>query len=570
MRLSWLGWSLGLVGFLAAGCVVENAADDPADGGTAGTAGSGGGTTIDAGNPCGDVTADGMCVDPSTIRTCIITDTANEPPRLVETTCSPGRGCQEINGVAQCVVLGECVDGDVVCSFDGKWVRRCQSGAYVDEACDTDNGYKCAPGSPGEPAGCKFVPSSTGGNMGPTIRGRVKYEYRPTRADNLGWGDIDTIDVIDLYVTIFDNGEFIGAALSGWNPETQEYTGDGTFIAEMIREPVGPTQVWVWPMVFNYKTGLPMMAVAKLANTDVIDNAREANEYWAWGYDVPAGSTDIGEWTIKESEGSGALHIFAWTDAGLLRTQSGISDDQQSVVVYWNPAMQTPSCGACFCGPQCGGAQLQYGTSAEEVDYYDSWMAIGGPPDDGSTQWAKAVISHEFGHYVMNNYSLSPGEGGPHYVGQASKPGLAYSEAWATSFAATNVGTPVYVDEQYGSFFYVDISKYEYSSGSLAMPDPNGGIDQHLNENVAAGMIWKLWVDGAQDADGRGLGDPKIFGTLTTGNLVNGTYNRGYEKVDLVDFFDAAICSGNATDADVSAVCATTGFPYNPADKPCQ
>jgi hypothetical protein len=180
----------------------------------------------------------------------------------------------------------------------------------------------------------------------------------------------------------------------------------------------------------------------------------------------------------------------------------------------------------------------------------------------------------------MANNSLSPGEGGPHYLGQPSKPGLAYSEAWATAFGQSNISSPIYVDQQEGTFFWVDISKYTYSNGSLQKCDPEGPIDQFVNENVAAGMIWKLWAYqpgqtpdtesvAVEDAQGQALGSDKIFKTLTYPALVNGTLNRGYSKVDTVDFLDAAFCSGSATDAQLKAVCDTAGFPYDPANRKC-
>ena len=145
-----------------------------------------------------------------------------------------------------------------------------------------------------------------------------------------------------------------------------------------------------------------------------------------------------------------------------------------------------------------------------------------------------------------------------------------YSEAWATGFGCTNIDAPTYVDEQSGTFFWVDISKYTYSGGGLAMPDPDGPIDQYVNENVGAGMLWKLFKDQSYDPDGRGLGDEKVFSALTYEKLVDGTYNRGYQTVDLIDFFDSAICSGAASEADVNAVVQTSGFPYDSENRPCQ
>lgn len=607
--MRWIGWSLGLVGVLGllAACTVKSSDDNPAGtGGEAGTGGdggsgatggggTGGGTGGDGGSAgaangaCGDISVNGACADDHTLKTCVIPETDDplkDPEYVVTKTCDSGTSCTVINGLAQCKLLGECSTGDISCSYDGTKVRTCEgtdaAAHWVDSPCDVANGEKCIVPKPGEPAKCQIVPSNSGGN-GPRITGNVKFEYH--NVDKNGWGPTEVQDAMDVYVAIFDNGEMIGKALSGYDPDLagtgNEYKYDGSFKADLTREPTDATEIWVWPMAFNYDTGQPLMAIAKLANTDVMSNAEEANEYWAFGTTVgdlgktvDGTVTNVGDWTIRESEGSGALHIYKWIDYGLLRTAAGMPGNQASLIVYWNPPTGTPSCGACFCGPNCGGGQVKYGTGDADVDHYDSWIALGGPSDDGSTEWARAVVSHEFGHYVMMNYSVSPGEGGPHFVGEASKPGLAYSEAWATAFGMTNVQSPIYVDQQSGTFFWVDISKYTYSGGDLEMPDPNGPIDQYINENVGAGMIWKLWVQQGsavdQDPDGRGLGEAGIYATLTNPQLVDGTYNRGYYKVDLVDFFDSAICSGSATADDITSVTEQTGYPYNPADKPCQ
>ncbi|MFW5741387.1 MAG: hypothetical protein ACOC1F_13585 [Myxococcota bacterium] len=531
MRLNTLGWTLGLAGLLAVGCTIQQVTDDDdGNAGAGGEAGTGGGTAGTGGaedNPCGDVPLGGECVDDSTIRACLQPDglASDEPPRIVETTCPPGRTCRMgINGAERCVRT--CVSSGV----DATWSNA---------PCPEDE--KCVP-HPSKPASCQYVPSSSGGAIPATLAGRIMYEYRGVREDNLGWSEVRTADAFDMYVTIFDDGEFIGAAITGWDAASEQYTDDrGSFVAVLKRELKGPTEVWAWPLVFNYTTGKPLMAVAKLKNTDVMANADEAHEYWAWGIDIDPTTTDFGTWTITEDQYSGAIRIFSWIDYGLLRTSNAINDDQMSVAVFWDPNVGTPSCGACFCGPACGGAELRYGETDAEIDYYDTWIALGGPSSDGQTEWASSVVSHELGHYVMHNYSLSPGEGGPHYVNAPSRPGLAYSEAWATAFGSTNVGSPIYVDEQSGTFFWVDISKYTYSGGPLQMPDPDGPIDQYINENVGAGMIWKMFVDQSMDADGLGMGDGGVFNVLTHDKLVDGTYNRGYHKVDLVDFFDAAI-----------------------------
>lgn len=136
------------------------------------------------------------------------------------------------------------------------------------------------------------------------------------------------------------------------------------------------------------------------------------------------------------------------------------------------------------------------------------------------------------------------------------------------------IGTPIYFTNQQGSFWWLDISKGTLDDGTeLPLPDPEGGIDQDVNENVVAGMMFKLWALQGEgmptDPNGRGLGDTNIFNIFTFGKLVDGTFNRGYAKVDVVDYFDAALCSGNATEDDISAIIQTTGFPYDMANRSC-
>ena len=153
--------------------------------------------------------------------------------------------------------------------------------------------------------------------------------------------------------------------------------------------------------------------------------------------------------------------------------------------------------------------------------------------------WATSVINHEFGHYLMDQLSKSPSEGGSHYVAEVSKPGLAWSEGFATfSGQATlsRAGTldPLYFDVQNGTAFWVDISRAAYNRGSLPRPDPNGRLDQFLNENIVAGMLWDLW---------RTYGDTPVYRGMRTTRLL-GSSNRGYSKVDLVDYVDGLACDG--------------------------
>jgi hypothetical protein len=45
--------------------------------------------------------------------------------------------------------------------------------------------------------------------------------------------------------------------------------------------------------------------------------------------------------------------------------------------------------------------------------------------------------------------------------------------------------------------------------------------------------------------------------------LNNDTFNRGYSKVDMIDYLDAMTCAGTATAAQVENVSAGVGYPWD-------
>jgi len=564
---------------IGAGACVIKSADNEAngEGGSAGISGEGGmnsaGGTSNGGSAgapddgCGDVPFDGLCADDHTVKSCIVPD--EKPAYVMTTPCPSGEVCKSGSSGALCGPPGECVEGDSSCTVDGTGVRACVGTGVAAKwqitQCKTSDGEQCYVGKPGTPAACRFVPSQAGGEQYP-FKGRIQYEYRPVIEEPVGFGDLKVAEGSDLYVGIFDGEEQIGKALTGYDPDTQQFTNDGTFKAVLSKAPGPNTTVWVWPLAFDYDTGLPLMAIAKAKSSSIQESTTTADEYWAFGMELGGATEDMGTFVIKESEGSGAINIYAFVDYSLLRAGAAAPGvKQKSMIVYWSP-QHTPECGACFSGG--GGGVVKFGPNPEDVDSYDYWMIMGGP-DDSRTHWSVPVIGHETGHYVMANYSASPHEGGSHSSSNESKPGLAYSEGWATMFGQTNIPSPLYMNEDEGTTWWADVSKYVNAAGPCPKPDPNGPIDQYVSENITGGMLWRLWTDANVQTDGRNLGDGKMFAAFTNEKLTDGTYNRGYPKVDLVDYFDVALCSGQATEEDIKAVVATTGYPYDPATKEC-
>jgi len=283
----------------------------------------------------------------------------------------------------------------------------------------------------------------------------------------------------------------------------------------------------------------PAMAVVQAAGGGPTDY-QTAPALWAFtvtGLPAPyGGQISVGSRTVQ-GENGGALFIFDWAQFELDRAKTLFGGvPQASLAWLWRPGIDM-DCGDCFRNRSSGGTDV--GTAAL---HFDTSIALSGSLSSPS-HWSVSAINHEFGHFIMDQYSRSPNEGGMHSVDQVSSPGLAWSEGWATLSGQTAISSaagspqPVYFDVQKGGSFWIDISKGLLLNMSLPSPNLYGALDQRLNEFVVTGMVWDLWT---------AVGDSPIFAALASRRL-KGPYNRGYSTVDLVDYADALACGGGVS-----------------------
>src|SRR5262249_25312803 len=139
----------------------------------------------------------------------------------------------------------------------------------------------------------------------------------------------------------------------------------GDFELELASNPTDKTFIYFWPMLFD-DGGNPRMALAHARSPDVSDQTSDT--YWSFGFAVCSGApcnvTDLGNLLIKESDGSGAVHIYQWIDYGIFRLgdkTSGLIPDVTplTMAVFWEPGNEF-NCGNCFAPPQMGGATVEF------------------------------------------------------------------------------------------------------------------------------------------------------------------------------------------------------------------
>jgi hypothetical protein len=534
----------------SAGCTVVSNSAETDDAGLSGAGGSGGeagsaGAAGQPASPCGEVPVEGRCVDNTTLERCMSSEAHDQPPQVVQGTCKGGMVCRENAGGASCELQGQCLTGTSECEGDHA-VRTCVSGSWVVESCGTG---VCMPG---QGAACV---SHAGGQSYP-ITGVLKYQYPPVKSDRSGY-DFGNLRVEPAYAVIaaaYDGDEFIGSAYTGAD---ENPANDGRFVIEASKAPTANTVIYFFPMYFN-DNGSIQVAMAK-PKTYTYSNL-QSEEYWWWG--VEAKTADVGTVVLTVEDGSGAMHVYQMMAYGMDRAMDEAPNVAPfNVLGLWAPEGKF-DCGNGTCYvPKGWGATVSYDGGE---DLYQGAVLIAGT-EETPHQWSSAVILHEFGHYMMDAYSRSPHEAGPHNTTTLEKPGMAWSEGWASFYGQMTLVDPIYFDKQEGTSWWFDVSK---PKASVPMPDPNGALEQDIAELAVAAMLWHLWEPGGngkfteESWDQADVGETMIWKAFSSSRMTK--QNRGYVKVDFVDFLDSLRCEG-VGEAQVSSVTGHFGFPYDQA-----
>lgn len=604
----------GSAGTSAGGGAAGNTAGGAAGAATGGSAGStaGGSAGSTAGGSagsgetdiCAGIPTSGKCEGNKVVLCQQPPPGAEGNPTVVTNDCGANYTCTDDPTGAFCKLKTACVPGETRCTGDNKAVEVCKADGSGFAATPCPAQESCT-SIPGKAASCEAQPQA-GGTATETLSGCITFERKGLTTT--GPTSISVEPAVLQFVAVYNGDEYIGYAITG--------AADGCFEAELTKPATADTTVYVFAMDFDPATNQPLVAVAHYPGDDGQSLPKSSSEYWNWSNKqdgcgdglkaavVPnkngAGKHVLGsvdhdndpdkrpDMLIPEVCGSGAVRIFQWTRFGMVRLGAdhygletfaggGKQRDivtateqlkQDSIAVYWEKGKDV-ACGACFSNK--GNGPFHVDPAGDIDDLYDTAIYISGT-EANPTQWSYSVLSHELGHWTMANYSLSPGEGGPHYVGQASKAGLAYSEGWATAFGQWNSSfagdwDPVYIDVQDGTTFHVDIEKGTYSGGNLVRPNKEDGLTQPINENVVAGMIFKLNADstGATKniTGGQGLGPDALFKAFIGPRVKNNSLGRGYSRVDLVDFFDSARCAESIPNANISAVSDEVTYPWD-------
>ncbi len=99
------------------------------------------------------------------------------------------------------------------------------------------------------------------------------------------------------------------------------------------------------------------------------------------------------------------------------------------------------------------------------------------------------ILGHEYGHFVMHDYSTSNSPGGSHSSNNQEIPTLSWSEGWATFFGCASLGRSTYADTN-----ATGMGVY-YSIESLPAGKPLGNKDGAMNGNLSEAIVAAVLYD---------------------------------------------------------------------------
>ncbi|MEJ7596783.1 MAG: hypothetical protein WKG01_02635 [Kofleriaceae bacterium] len=189
--------------------------------------------------------------------------------------------------------------------------------------------------------------------------------------------------------------------------------------------------------------------------------------------------------------------------------------------------------------------------------YFERTMHLLGDrsDDDG---FDDTVILHEAGHYIEDVEGRSDSPGGMH-DGSPADPRLAWSEGFATYYALSVWGPPIYMDSNAGGGFAYNIDT------QLTKANGGGAIGQNVSEDMVAEILWDLGDAGSPDDDGLAGTHPPVL-KIQSLYLKTATLRPvGRSGADLVDALDGFFLgNGLGSCAAIRAIVVTAHtFPYD-------
>lgn len=366
--------------------------------------------------------------------------------------------------------LGRCV---------GSTLTRCTAGRLTDTTCG--DGQACAYVDDVTGYGCRAAAEPA------MVAGEIRYEDRPQTGRG-PLGDLRLQPVRGITVTVIDDATAQVLA-------TVTTADNGSYVARFAATP--GAMIHVTAVARSVFTGRPIT---------VVNGANLVHGFGSPSFAAAAESTLDLVITNASAEAE-AFNVFdqAVSAMDALTGKVGIAAPA-ALRLRWVRGSQD--------GTYYGGGTVHLLGAADDDDGYDD-----------------TVILHEIGHHVEATVGRSDSPGGGHN-GTPTDPRLAWSEGYATYWAQSVAGQPIYSDSNSGGGFYENIdTEVRRANGT--------GMSQPMSESTVSEILWDLGDAVLPDDDLQTSTTHADVNKVQPGYLrVTALRNVGVAGVDLVDFLD--------------------------------
>ena len=157
-----------------------------------------------------------------------------------------------------------------------------------------------------------------------------------------------------------------------------------------------------------------------------------------------------------------------------------------------------------------------------------------GAADQDTDEYDRHVIAHEWGHYLERSFSRSDNIGGAHSITDQVDMRVAFSEGWASTFAAIAMRDSVYVDT-FGAGQAHNFSFDLEQSPNRRNPNPGW-----FNEEAVQSLLYDLYDNGRDvppgtlTLDDLALGFGPLFDVMITAQRQTPAFTSIFSLIDAV------------------------------------
>ncbi|MFA6033839.1 MAG: hypothetical protein WC889_13140, partial [Myxococcota bacterium] len=353
-------------------------------------------------DPCQGVSQNGVCVGENSFKWCEVV--AEKKPEIKTKDCLVYESCKIVGVEARCVLKADrCLPGATKC--DGAKIGNCNAtGNWEFTDCAT---------------GCREMAIAAYCDSGiatADYSSKLKYMARDIDTTTMNrWGDPFEVFPAGVLVVSISGDKIVESARTGvggaFTIKVPSAIKAGDALMFLAARPVtGKSGVGV-----SLAVGNPKMASEGKNSTN--DIAAAKGTIWSWKFDLLATPPDA--YLITEENLSGIMRMFDWENQLLTAAEAQWPSVPSLPLAIWMQPNVSWDCGACAWDQDNSIGALVFNRNiVSEMTVVNQQF------------WSRAVFAHEFGHYVMSVWGVSPMEGGKHCLSSHYPPGLVWSEGW--------------------------------------------------------------------------------------------------------------------------------------------